>query len=440
MRPILAPALALAFLLPLPSTAQIIPGMGDPELVDRVLAIAGDSVVLMSQLEEEVLRIEATGAPMPSDPAGILALRAELLEALVNQQLIVQAALRDTTIVVAEEELEELAARQLEQQIRRLGTQTALQQVLAQQGLSVNSYRELIKSQARRERLQQLYLERQRQTVGTILVDEAEVEAHFRERQGELPPRPATISFYQLVIQPQPSDSAREAARLQAEELLEQIRAGEDFETLARRFSQDPGSAQQGGDLGWFRRGVMVEAFEDTAFRMREGQVSPVVETPFGAHVIKLERVRGGERRARHILIRAEVSEEDVLRGRTLGDELAARIRAGESITDLRAVHGFAGTGALPDSLTIPVDQLDQLPVGYGALASATPGEIVGPIEFSLQGQVHLAVVRMDGRREEGPLELEDVRDQLRAQLTQQKVLDRILERLRERTYVEIRI
>jgi parvulin-like peptidyl-prolyl isomerase len=99
------------------------------------------------------------------------------------------------------------------------------------------------------------------------------------------------------------------ATRAKAEEVLRRVRAGEDFAGLAREFSEDPGSKAQGGDLGWFGRGTMVKPFEDAAFALKPNEVSGLVESPFGFHIIKLEERRGGangqaeEVHARHILI-----------------------------------------------------------------------------------------------------------------------------------------
>jgi parvulin-like peptidyl-prolyl isomerase len=311
---------------------------------------------------------------------------------------------------------------------------------LAQQGFSLTSYREFIKGQVRRERLQQMFLQKSQAQGTSVMVDEQEVREAWEEQRAQIPPLPASVSAYQVVVEPTPSDSARAAARAEAERLLEQVRAGEDFETLARRFSQDPGSAPQGGDLGWFRRGVMVPEFEDVAFRLPENRVSEVVDTDFGSHIIKMERVRGGERKARHILITAEVTDADVQRARERAAELRRRVDGGESLSSLRAEFGVEGPGALPDSIFTPLDQIGELPEGYRPMATASPGDILGPIEFDFQGRSHFAVVEVEEVREAGPRTFDDVKDQLRARLQEQKVLERIIQRLRERSYVEVRM
>ena len=234
---------------------------------------------------------------------------------------------------------------------------------------------------------------------------------------------------------PQPSEAAREEARALAEDLLEQIRSGEDFEQLARRYSDDPGSAQLGGDLGWFRRGRMVREFEDAAFSLPTGRVSEVVETDFGFHIIRLERTRPGERQARHILIVPEKSEQDVEQARQLAQRIAEEARAGASMDSLYAEHSDL---AAPDSLTLPFDQLSELPPAYGQLRSASPAEIVGPLEYPSQNDTRFAVVRVDEVREAGQYTFEDVRAQIASQLQQEKQLDRIIEQLRQETHIEI--
>src|SRR5690606_30879207 len=105
-----------------------------------------------------------------------------------------------------------------------------------------------------------------------------------------------------LVIMPRANFAERERARLLADSIAREIRNGADFAVAARRFSQDPGSAQRGGDLDWFRRGGnadgtgrMVKEFENAAFSLQRGAISDPVESPFGFHVIQVERIQGSE-------------------------------------------------------------------------------------------------------------------------------------------------
>ena len=425
------------FLFPAAARAQQ-PG-SLPEVVDAIVAVAGDSVILRSEVQERLLQMRAGGAPMPEDPAGIMQLQDEIVESLVNEQLLLQAAESDSTIMVSDEELEVIVQEDLDERIRNVGGMGQLVALLNEQGLNLISYREMLKEQARRQRLQSLWVGRRRADVGPIVVTEGEVREFIDAQREQLPRRPASIIFRQVLVRAEASDSTREAARMEAERLLELINQGEDFGELARRYSRDPSSAAQGGDLGWFPRGRMVREFEDAAFDMfQEGQVSGVVETDFGAHIIRVDRISLGERKARHILITAETNAGDEGEAEALAGEILERARAGES---MRALHEEYGYDAQPplDSLQIFTPQLGSLPPGYVAeIGSAAEGDVVGPIEFDDRGKV-FAVVKVLETRPEGDYTYDDLRARVEDQLRETKVLDEIIEELRARAHVERR-
>ncbi len=409
------------------------------EVVDGIVAIAGDSVILRSEVQERMLQMRAGGTPMPEDPAGVMQLQDEIVESLVNEQLLLQAAERDSSIVVSDEELEAIVQQDLDERIRNLGGTGELVSLLAEQGLNLTSYREMLKEQARRQRLQSLWVGSRRADVGPVAVTEGEVREFIDAQRDQLPKRPASIVFRQVLVRAEPSDSTREAARLEAERLLGLVNEGEDFEELARRHSQDPSSRDQGGDLGWFPRGRMVREFEDAAFGMfQEGQVSDVVETDFGAHVIRVDRISLGERKARHILITAETNAADEEAARALAGEILERARAGESMRALHEEHGYKAQPPL-DSLQVFTPQLGSLPPGYVTqIGSAATGDVVGPIEFDDRGKV-FAVVKILETRPEGDYTYDDLRARVEDQLRESKVLDEIIEELRARAHVERR-
>jgi len=119
-----------------------------------------------------------------------------------------------------------------------------------------------------------------------------DVKKYYEEHKDRFT-EPEKIEARHILIRPsrknKDKEAARKAARTKAESILKRLRGGASFATLARRYSQDPGSAKKGGDLGWFPRGVMMKAFEDAAFALKVGEISDIVETPFGFHIIKVE-------------------------------------------------------------------------------------------------------------------------------------------------------
>ncbi len=428
-------ALALA-LLPAPATTQFIEGS---DVVDRLVAVVGDSVVVQTQVEEEIQRMALQGRPIPepTDPEYEQLFRT-ILDQFVDRLLILQAAARDSLISVDETIVDERVNERINQLAQQFGGQTGLQQALSAEGMTLAEYRDMLRSEARIERVQQLFMQQQLRTTDPVVVSEDEMLERFQEARPTLQQRPRTIRFRQVVIAPEASDDAVDAARVKAEALLDSINAGVDFAELAMRHSDDPGTRELGGDLGWFRRGRMVREFEDAAFALFDGEVSDLVRTDFGYHIIKVERYRAGERNARHILIVPQKMEADSEAARQQAEELATQIRAGASVADLAAEHGDA---AAPDSVTIAFEQLAELPPAYGALRTASEGDVIGPFEYELgPNEVRYAVVAVEEIREAGAYTFEDLRGQIAAQLQQEKRIERLLEELRARTYIDIRM
>ena len=405
------------------------------EPVDRVMAIVGDSAILLSEILEQENVSRARGMPVPE--AGTPEwdeFRQDLLDQLVIQQLFIQAAVQDTLLEVDDGRVEEALQQQMSEVERNFGSRTEMERALQLEGLSVQSYREMIRGQIAQQQLVQLYVARNGGQ-GAVEVTEEEMREHFDAGRGTIQQRPATVTFKQVLITAAASDSALAEARARIEDLLERARAGEDFAELATEHSQDPGSAQAGGDLGWFRRGSFAVEFDDAAFALLEGSISDVVETVFGFHIILVERVRFAERKARHILIRPDVGPADISRTR----ELAAEVFALAQDEDFQALIDEYHDASLPDSATVPQRQVAQIlaPAYVAALGGREPGETVGPIQFNYRGQERFAVIKIVELREAGEYTYEDLELQIRASLMQQKRREALLDQLRAKTYVK---
>jgi peptidyl-prolyl cis-trans isomerase SurA len=411
----------------------------ESEVVDRIVAVVGDSVVLLTQLQEELQRLALTqNMTLPEAGPQLEAMTKEVLDTWVNRLLVLQEAENDSLIQTDESQVDETVSGQIDQVTQQFGGPTEFQQALAGDGLTLAEYREILRQQVRQEQIQQLFLQSRLRDAPPVELSEEDLLSAFQAARGQLQQRPKLITFDQVVLQPEASAESKAAARAKAESLLERIQAGEDFAELARRNSEDPGSAQLGGDLGWFRRGRMVKSFEDAAFALMDDEVSGVVESEFGFHIIKVERSRAGERRGRHILIIPDMTDADLARTRVLGAEVVASAKAGVPMHDLAVEHADP---AAPDSLTVPFDQISELPPGYEAIQNAAVGDVVGPVEYkNSQGETRLAVIKIREIREAGAYTFEDVRAQLADQLKRQKQIAAILETLRSKTHIEIRM
>jgi len=416
-------------------TAQV---LSEDDVVDRVMAIVGDSIILQTEVQEELQRMAMSGGITLPDPGPELdQMMSQVLDQIVNRTLVLQEAARDTLIRIEESEIEDRVTSRINEVTQQFGGQSGLQQALEADGLNLAEYRDLLRTQVRQEQTQQLFLQRSLQGAPTIELSEDDLLESFQEARGQLQQRPKIITFTQVVLKPTPSEMAEQSARSEADSVLGEIRSGGDFEELAQVHSDDIGSAELGGDLGWFRRGAMVAEFDDAAFSMMDGQVSDIVETEFGYHIIKIERSRGGEKRGRHILVMPEMTEADIQTARDTASMVLEQVKNGEPMELL--FERYSDEQA-PDTVPVPFDQIDELPPGYGVIATAVANEVLGPIEYqTARGDVRLAVVKVEEVREAGAYTFEDLRGQVAAQLQEQRQYARILEELRAKTHIEIR-
>lgn len=411
----------------------------DLDVVDRLVAVVGDSAIVQTQVQEEIQRMQLGGAPVPVPGSSEYdALFDQILNRFIDRLLVLQAAARDSLLQVNDEQISQSVNEQITQLASQFGGQAQLQEALASEALSLAEYREILTNEQRVRQIEQLFYQSRLRDAPPVAVTEDELLERFQEARDQLEQRPKLMTIRQVVVQPTATEAAIDSARVRAEALLERITGGEDFAELAREFSNDPGTAALGGDLGWFRRGRMVREFEEAAFSLLDGQVSDVVQTDFGFHIIRVERMRPGERNARHILITPEKTEADLGSARNIAMDVRQQAESGASMTDL--YEQFSDPAA-PDSITFAFEQLSEFPPAYGMLRTASAGDLVGPLEYEMApGESRLAVVSVIQVREAGAYTFEDLRGQLAAQLQQERQIEQIIEELRARTYIDIRM
>ena len=421
------------------AAVDTVPGSTDTTfMVDRVLAVVGNRPVLASQVEEEIFSREAQGAQLPNDPDGIKAVRQQIVSSIIDEELLVQQAQRDTSIKVTDEEI----ASGVEEQVRKVRanftSEVDYRAELQKAGFQTpEEYRRWLSDQQRRAAFQNRLVEKLRGEgkLKSVAPTEKEMRQFFEDQKAPLGKRPATLSFRQIVVSPKPSPAAKARTRAQADSIVMELRRGADFATAARRFSEDPGSKDQGGSLNWFRRGVMVPEFERVAFGLRPGVVSDPVESTFGYHIIQVERVQPAEVQARHILLVPEIDSARVRNARAAAESVRNALLAGAPFDSLQRVHH--DPSAEREAEGVPVTKL---PENYAkVIADADSGTVIPVFTLPSGAREQFVVLQVTGRRPEGDIRYEDVRDRIREQLGQQLAIRRYLDRLRKATYVEIR-
>jgi peptidyl-prolyl cis-trans isomerase SurA len=409
--------------------------------VDRIAAIVGNSVILRSQIEEEMfIFFRELNQPVPADTAVLDRVKRDLLDTLIATELIFQEAQRDTSINVTPLEVSDAADQLMRATRAQFKTEAEFQAELRRAGFqNPEDWRRLLLEQQRRVLIVSRFETnlRDKGILAPIPPTDRELRAYFAEVRDRLPPRPATVAFRQLVISPQPdSQSLARTLRL-ADSLVRELRAGADFAVAARRFSQDPGSAARGGDLEWFRRdGSMVREFEDAAFTLQRGMISEPIRTAFGYHIIQVERTQPTEVKARHILLMPEVDSASALVARQLADRIHAALATGASFDSLQNLHHDPAEARETEPI------VDSLPAWYAAgLAGVDSGEVspvfVIPVDAPYRNKFVIAKV---GVRSVPEIPTYDQwRERLRTILSQSMGRKKYLAGLRAKTFVDIR-
>jgi peptidyl-prolyl cis-trans isomerase SurA len=404
-----------------------------------VVAIVGDQPLLWSDVLTAINQRRAQGMQLPPDSAGQAALARQVLGELIDEEILVQKA-KEMKLEIVESDVTSAADRQIKQVRSQFQTDEEYRNELRKAGLGTpDEYRKSLIDQYRRQQLQQKAFAELKKKAKPVNISDEEISAAFERSKADLQKRPATVTFRQIVVAPHASPAAKAKAKARADSLLAEIRKGGDFEQIAKRESMDPSTKQLGGDLGWNRRGGgLVPEFEAVMFALRPGEVSPVVETAFGYHIIRVDRVQSAEVKARHILIAPEIDSADVARARAEADTVAAEWRRGVPYDSLvKKYHD-----PTEEKGVLQPFPRDSLPASYGsALAGAKAGSITQPFELANpRGAPKFAVLQVVTLTEAGEYKESEIRDQIRQQLSDERSIRALLDDLRKQTYVAIRL
>ena len=346
-------------------------------LVDKTIAVVGNEVIMLSQLEDEVQMMNAYG--MMSDKNA----RCEVLEQMMVSKLFLMQARVDSLSINNDMVESELRSR-IDNVKTSLGGEDGVEEYF---GKPIYKLRQEWRTQLEDQSLIQ-------QMQGNVASGITELTPYDVQQfvdetdEADLPIVPIKYQISQICIYPD-----REAANLAVKERLlairERIINGEKFTTLARIYSQDPGSARKGGELGMASKSIFWPAFSDAAMSLKPGVVSQIVETPDGFHLIEVLEKKGDMFNARHILLKPEYTSEDREKGFRVLDSLKTEL-ANEAVTFEMAARFYSedpatrthgGQMADPNtgSLYFEIDQLK--PQDYAAIKSLEVGQVSEPFE-----------------------------------------------------------
>lgn len=291
-------------------------------VIDEVVWVVGDEAILKSDIEVHKISMEMEGKTLPEEEA------CQIPEELALQKLFLHQAAIDS-IEVSEAEINQGVEQRINYWIQdpRVGSKERLE---AMQKKSITQLRQEMHDEYKNQMLTQRM---QQKLVENLKVSPAEVRAYFKNLpEDSLPQIPTQVEVQLLTLTPRIAPEEINRVKDQLREYTERVTKGEtSFATLARFYSEDPGSARQGGELGYTGRGMLDPAFAAVAFNLTDPKkISKIVETEFGFHIIQLIDRRGEKINCRHILLKPNISQEAVEETKIRLDSVAKEIRNGK--------------------------------------------------------------------------------------------------------------
>ncbi len=290
-------------------------------VIDGVVAIVGDEIILKSDIENQYYQMKVSGNFHPANEEERKKAKCKILEEFLYQKLLLNRAKVDS-LEVSETEVENNLNRRIDYFIQQIGSKEKLEDYFGKTLLEIKAdMKDLLRDQM-------LIEKEQNEITKDITITPQEVEECYKDiPKDSLPIFDKQYEIAQIVIKPQIDDKERWKIRKELTDIREKILKGGSFEAMARLYSDDLESAKHGGDLGWVGKTVLDPDFARVAFSMKNpGDISRIVETKFGFHIIKLVEKQGDRIHVKHILIKPEISDEQLIKAKKQLDSIRTAI------------------------------------------------------------------------------------------------------------------
>ena len=354
-------------------------------IVDKTVAVVGGETILLSDVEAEVQQLRASGAGSDRD------MRCEVLENMLDAKIFLMQA-RIDSLTVNNDMVQGNLSQRLDWFRTQMGGDEEVEKYFGKPLYKLRQeWQKALEEQSLTEQ------ERMEIASKTAEVTPHDVKVYMEATDPEdLPVVPAKYQLRQICIYPDREHAAM-AVKEKLLSLRERIMNGEKFSTLARIYSEDPGSARRGGELGLASKSIFWPAFSDAAMALRPGTISQIVETPDGFHIIEVIEKKGDMFNARHILLKPQYTAEDREKAFHRLDSLRTKIQEGEISFEMAArffsedpatrTNGGQMADPSTGSSYFEIDQLK--PADYAAIKDLKVGEISEPVE-SLDNEGYL--------------------------------------------------
>ncbi len=352
-------------------------------IADKIIGKIDNYIILRSELEGAFQNYLANGGQNTEEAkCGIFS------QLVINKLLVAKAEI--DSVLITDLEVDNNTDQRMNMIMQQSGNSP--EQLEAAYGKTLEQIKLDLREQIRE---QMLGGEMQRKITKDISITPAEVKRFFSKIPTDsLPFYSADVEVGQIVRKAKISEAQKAETRKKLSALRDRILAGENFNELAKKYSEDPSAQYNGGEMGYVGRGAMVPAFEATAFRIKEGEISQPFESSFGFHIMQLIDRRGNEYNSRHILIFATPSKDDIDRAQHFLDSLRRKIvkdsikfeQAAKEFSDDQRTKGYGGYFTDADGgMKVSIKELD--PIVYFTIDSMKEGTISKPIVYRTDDQ-----------------------------------------------------
>jgi len=419
------------------SVASFVPSARSQEVLDCIMATVGGQIVLKSDIEKQYVQLLVQGGDDPES-------RCVIFDQLILQKVLINQAKLDS-VSVSDAQVEGELDRRMRYYIQQIGSEEQLEAYFK------TTIRQL-KDELRDVIGEQLLVQNmQSRITKEVTVTPNDVRTYFESiPEDSLPYIDAELEIAQIVRKPPVSDEEKRAVRARLEEYRAKILAGDEFAVYAALYSQDPGSAKKGGELGFFERGMMVPEFEAAAFNLKPGELSPIIETKYGFHLLQLIERRGNQINVRHILLQPKMNEGDLYKCVNYLDSLRQSIEAGritfeeaaQKYSDDEDTRNSGGLLINPETGTTKMspDKMDR--VLFFQVDSLAPGKLSPPLPTSTSdGKNAYRIVTVKSRSVPHKANLKDDYQKIQEVALsekQNKVLSEWISKKKKTTYIRI--
>ena len=347
------------------------------QTIDGVAAIVGDKTILKSDINQALSMAIFQQKLDPNKNADkILQLKKEIIRSVVNRKVILVMAELDS-VVVQDKDVDRTLEEQINNIVAQAGSEEAAEKALGQ---PLRVFRREYWYDIKDMMVAQKY---QQELIGKVSINKHGVVGFFNSFRDSIPPFPTTVKLRHLLVKIEPGVEQIDKTVILLKSLREKILKGETtFESVAAQYSQDPGSKNSGGGLGFVRRGNLVTEFESVAFTLRPGEISLPVKTEFGYHIIETEAILGEKIKVRHVLISPPLTDKDetLAYNRALSLKDSSKTLADfistikEHSMDSQTKEGGGNLGWI-DPNTYPIPEFGMV------VGQINPNECAGPVQ-----------------------------------------------------------